>query len=57
MAEKGQIIYKSPWGYCFVKEVSKQNEFSLIRPGFIWDDKHGDFIMHSNDEVYRAIPL
>ena len=25
MAEKGQIIYKSPWGYCLVKDVSKQN--------------------------------
>jgi hypothetical protein len=57
MAEKGQLIYKSPWGYCLVKDVSKQNEFTLIRPGFLWDDKQGDFIMHSNDEVYHPIPL
>jgi len=57
MAEKGQIIYKSPWGYCLVKDVSKQNEFTLSRPGFLWDEDRGDFIMHSNDEVYRPIPL
>ena len=57
LAEKGQLIYKSPWGYCLVKDVSKQNEFKLIRPGFLWDDKLGDFILHSNDEVYRPIPL
>lgn len=57
IAEKGQLIYKSPWGYCLVKDVSKQNEFTLIRPGFLWDDKLGDFIMHSNDEVYHPITL
>ena len=57
MAEKGKLIYKSPWGYCLVKNVSKQNEFTLIRPGFLWDNKLCDFIMHSNDEVYRPIPI
>lgn len=54
---KGQIIYRSPWGYCYVKDVSKQNDFTLIRPGFIWDNNLRDFIMHNNDEVYRPIKL
>lgn len=54
---KGQIIYKSPWGYCYVKEVSKQNDFTLIRPGFIWDNNLGDFIMYNNDEIYRPLRL
>lgn len=57
IAEKGQLIYKSPWGYCLVRDVSKKNEFTLIRPGFLWDNKLGDFIMHNNDEVYHPIQL
>lgn len=57
LAEKGQLIYKSPWGYCLVKDVSKQNEFTLVRPGFLWSEKFGDFIMHSNDEIYNPIKL
>jgi hypothetical protein len=56
-AVKGSIIYKSPWGYCWTKDISKYNEFTLIRPGFLWDDHLGDFVMHSNDEIYRPIPL
>lgn len=52
---KGLIVYKSPWGYCFVKDVSQQNEFMLIRPGFMWDDTIGDFVMHNNDEEYHPI--
>jgi hypothetical protein len=56
-ASKGSIIYKSPWGYCWAKDISKHNEFTLIRPGFLWDDHLGDFVMHSNDEVYHPIPL
>lgn len=56
-ATKGSIIYKSPLGYCWAKDISKHNEFALIRPGFLWDARIGDFIMHSNDEVYRPIPL
>ncbi len=56
-AVKGSIIYKSPWGYCWAKDISKQNEFTLIRPGFLWDGDSSDFLMHSNDEVYRPIPL
>lgn len=56
-AAKGSIIYKSPWGYCLAKDISKHNEFTLIRPGFLWDDHLGDFVMHSNDEVYHPIPL
>ena len=51
------MIYKLPWGYFLVKSVSKQKEFSLSRTGIIWDDKAGDFIKHSNDEVYSPIPL
>lgn len=56
-AAKGSIIYKSPWGYCLAKEISKHNEFTLIRPGFLWDDHLGDFVMHSNDDIYHPIPL
>jgi hypothetical protein len=56
-AAKGSIIYKSPWGYCWAKDISKYNEFTLIRPGFLWDDHLGDFVMHNNDEVYHPIPL
>src|SRR5690606_31433912 len=56
-AAKGSIIYKSPWGYCWAKDISKQNEFTLIGPGFLWDDHLGDFVMHSKDEVYRPIAL
>ncbi len=56
-AVNGSIIYKSPWGYCWAKNISKHNEFTLIRPGFLWDDHLGDFVMHSNDEVYRPVPL
>lgn len=56
-ASKGQIIYKSPWGYCYVKEVSKHNDFTLIRPGFLWDENIGDYSMHSDDEVFRPLRL
>ena len=31
-AVNGQIIYKSPWGYCYIHSVTKTNEFTLIRP-------------------------
>lgn len=54
---KRQIIYKSPWGYCYVKDVTKQNEFTLSRPGFIWDNNVDDFIRHTNDEIYTPIKL
>jgi hypothetical protein len=54
---KGQIIYKSPWGYCYVKDVSRQNDFTLIRSGFIWDNNLRDFIRHTNDEVYCPLKL
>ena len=57
IGERGKMIYKSPWGYCFVRDISKQNEFTLIRPGFIWDDKQGDFIMHNDDEIYKPLLL
>jgi hypothetical protein len=54
---KGEILYKSPWGYCFVKDISKENDFTLSRPGFWWDDEQQDFIKHTDDEVYRPIRL
>ena len=56
-AAKGSIIYKSPWGYCLAYNISNQNEFTLIRPGFLWSNQIGDFAKHSNDEVYHPIPL
>lgn len=54
---KGELLYKSPWGYCVVKDVSLQNDFTLTRPGFLWNDEFEDFIMHSNDEIYAPIKL
>jgi hypothetical protein len=57
IAEKGQLIYKSPWGYCLVKEVSKQNEFTLVRPGFMWNNDQYEFVNHSNNIFYHPIKL
>lgn len=57
VVERGEILYKSPWGYCLVKDVSRQNYFTLTRPGFIWNDEFADFIKHSNDEIYVPIKL
>jgi len=54
---KGQIIYKSPFGYCYVDSVSKSNDFTLIRPGFLWDDEQQDFLRHSPDEIYSPVRL
>lgn len=54
---KDSIIYKSPWGYCWVKDFNNRNEYILIRPGFLWDNNLGNFIMHSNDEIYHPIPI
>lgn len=56
-SEKGAIIYKSYLGYCIVKEVSKVNEFILVRPGFMWDRKLEDFVGYAQNEVYRPIKL
>ncbi len=56
-SSKGEIVYKSPWGYCFVKEVTKENDFTLSRPGFWWDDEQQDFIKHTDDEIYSPIRL
>lgn len=54
---KGSIIYKSPWGYCLVKDISANNEFTLIRPGFLWNNQLRDYVMHNNDKVYNPIVL
>ncbi len=56
-AVKGQIIYKSPWGYCYVHSVTKTNDFTLIRPGFLWDDTKSDYLKHSPDEIYSPLKL
>jgi hypothetical protein len=48
-AVNGQIIYKSPWGYSYVQYVNKTNDFTLIRPGFMWDYDKEDYIKHSPD--------
>lgn len=56
-AEKGDVIYKSPWGYCHVKYVSNANDFTLVRPGFMWDNEMGEFINHCGDELYRQLRL
>lgn len=56
-AVQGQIIYKSPWGYCYVHLVTKTNDFTLIRPGFMWDDNKADYLKHSPDEIYLPLKL
>ena len=56
-AVNGQIIYKSPWGYCYVYSVTKTNDFTLIRPGFLWDDAKSDYMKHSPDEIYLPLKL
>ena len=56
-AVQGQIIYKSPWGYSYVHSVNKTNDFTLIRPGFLWDDSKADYLKHSPDEIYLPLKL
>jgi len=56
-AVQGQIIYKSPWGYSYVHSVTKTNDFTLIRPGFLWDDDKADYMKHSPDEIYLPLKL
>ncbi|MEI6678265.1 MAG: hypothetical protein WCL21_06640 [Mariniphaga sp.] len=56
-AFKGQIIYKSPWGYCFVHSVFRSNKFALIRPGFIWDEDKKDYLKHSQDAIYSPLTI
>ena len=56
-AVQGQIIYKSPWGYCYVHSVTKTNDFILIRPGFLWDDHKADYIKHCPDKIYSPLKL
>lgn len=56
-AVQGQIIYKSPWGYSYVHSVTKTNDFTLIRPGFLWDDSKADYLKHSPDEIYLPLKL
>ncbi|MCX6304399.1 MAG: hypothetical protein NT040_05490 [Bacteroidetes bacterium] len=56
-AIKGQFLYKSPFGFCYVDSVNKPNEFILVRPGFIWDNDKEEYIRHSTDEIYTPIKL
>lgn len=53
----GQIIYKSPWGYCYVQSVTKTNDFTLVRPGFMWDYDKENYLKHSPDEMYLPLKL
>ena len=57
VALKGQIIYKSPWGYCYVHSITKTKEFTLVRPGFLWDKKKADYLKHSADEIYSPLKI
>jgi len=57
VAFQGQIIYKSPWGYCYVHSVNHSNDFTLIRPGFMWDYNYDEYMKHSPDEIYSPIRL
>jgi len=57
LAQKGQVIYSSLVGYCYVHSITKTNDFTLIRPGFMWDDKQGDYLKHRPDEVYLPLKL
>jgi len=56
-AIKGQLIYSSLVGYCYIQSVTKTNDFTLIRPGFMWDDKQEDYLKHRPDEVYSPLKL
>ena len=57
LAVQGQIIYKSPWGYCYVHSVTKTNDFTLVRPGFLWDKRKAEYLKHSPDEIYSSLKL
>ena len=56
-AKQGQFIYSSIVGYCLVHSVSKTNDFTLIRPGFLWDDEKEDYLRHRADEIYSPLKL
>ncbi len=56
-AVEGNIIYKSPWGYCYVKSVTPPNRYTLIRPGFLWDTEQKDYLKARPTEVYVPIDL
>lgn len=53
----GNIIYKSPWGYCYVKSVASSKKYTLVRPGFIWDEEHQDYIKFRPTEIYVPIEI
>jgi hypothetical protein len=56
-ATKGSLIYKSPWGYCYVQSVDFPNKYTLIRPGFLWDKEIGDYLKYRPTEVYTPMEL
>ena len=56
-ATVGNIIYKSPWGYCFIKVVSAPNRYTLVRPGFLWDTEQKDYIKIRPTEEYVPLEL
>lgn len=56
-AGRGDIIYKSPLGYCYLKNVTMQNEFTLVRPGFMWHYDQEEFLNFTDNEKYHPIKL
>jgi len=56
-ATEGNIIYKSPWGYCFIKSVAAPNRYTLVRPGFLWDTEQKDYIKIRPTEEYIPLEL
>jgi hypothetical protein len=57
ISNKGHIIYKSPWGYCYVKDILRQNQYTLVRPGFLWDKSSREFTLYDTNKIYNPIKL
>lgn len=56
-AGNGNIIYKSPWGYCYVKTKMPPNKYTLVRPGLLWDEGLHDYVKFRPTEVYLPMEL
>jgi hypothetical protein len=56
-AEKGQIIYISLFGYCYVVSRTSPNKYTLSRPGFEWFEKEKEFINYSGDCIYSPVGI
>ena len=55
-AQRGNVIYRSPFGYCYVAGVSKEN-YRLVRPGFKWDAIQKDLIGYCTGNEYPLLPI